>query len=122
MSVLLLQKPQFFSYNCFIPFLRYRYNTSDRVQLIYPDGRGNPEHPPFSHYLVNVFFSEEEICNVGMRVARILPQFIPLNNWILEQFNLDVERGNIDKFMQPFSNLNWSGLFMMSGITLNSLI
>ena len=33
---------------CVLP--RYRYNTSDRVQLIYQDKKGNPEYPPLTHY------------------------------------------------------------------------
>ena len=104
-----------FALFCALP--RYRYNTSDRIQLIYQDTKGNPEHPPFVHYLVNVFFPEEEICNVGIWVARFAPKFIPINNRFLKEFNYDDERGNIDKFMQPFSRLNWNGLFMMSGTT-----
>lgn len=42
---------------CVLP--RYRYNTSDKVQLIYQDEKGNPEYPPITHYLVNVFLPEE---------------------------------------------------------------
>lgn len=53
---------------CVLP--RYRYNTSDRVRLIYQDEKGNPEFPPFAHYLVNVFLPEEEICNLGIWGAR----------------------------------------------------
>ena len=49
---------------CVLP--RYRYNTSDRVQLIYQDQKGNPAYPPLTHYLVNVFLPEEEICNIGI--------------------------------------------------------
>ena len=33
---------------CVLP--RYRYNTSDRVQLIYQDKKGTPEYPPLTHY------------------------------------------------------------------------
>lgn len=67
---------------CVLP--RYRYNTSDRVQLIYQDEEGKPENPPLTHYLVNGFLPEEEICNVGIWGARIVPKVIPLTNWILE--------------------------------------
>ena len=49
---------------CVLP--KYRYNTSDRAQLIYQDKKGNPEYPPLTHYLVNVFLPEEEICNMGI--------------------------------------------------------
>ena len=100
---------------CVLP--RYRYNTSDRVQLIYQDEEGKPEYPPITHCLVNVFLPEEEICNVGIWGARIVPQIIPLYNWILEEFNHDDKKGNISNFYRPFGRLNWSGEFMMSGTT-----
>lgn len=100
---------------CVLP--RYRYNTSDRVQLIYQDKKGNPEYPPLTHYLVNVFFPEEEICNIGIWGARIVPKVIPLANWILDEFNHDDKKGNISNFYRPFNRLNWNGLFMMSGTT-----
>ena len=100
---------------CVLP--RYRYNTSDRVQLIYQDKKGNPEYPPFTHYLLNVFLPEEEICNMGIWGARVVPKVIPLANWILEEFNHDDKKGNIGKFYRPFNRLNWNGLFMMSGTT-----
>ena len=100
---------------CVMP--RYRYNTSDRVQLIYQDDRGNPEYPPITHYLVNVFLPEEEICNFGIWGARLAPKSIPLAGWILEEFKHDDAKGNIDNFYRPFRRLNRSGLFMMSGTT-----
>lgn len=96
---------------------RFRYNTSDRVQLIYQDKKGNPEYPPITHYLVNVFLPEEEVCNFGIWGARIVPKVIPLANWILEEFNYDDKKGNIGNFYRPFNRLNRDGLFMMSGTT-----
>lgn len=53
---------------CVLP--RYRYNTGDRVRLIYQSEKGSPEYPPLAHYLVNVFFPEEELCNLGIWAAR----------------------------------------------------
>lgn len=100
---------------CVLP--RYRYNTSDRVQLIYQDKKGKPVYPPLTHYVVNVFLPEEEICNIGIWGARIVPKVIPLANWILDEFNYDDEKGNISNFYSPFNRLNWNGLFMMSGTT-----
>ena len=64
-----------------------------------------------------MFLPEEEICNIGIWGARIVPKVIPLANWILEEFNYDDKKGNISKFMRPFNRLNWDGLFMMSGTT-----
>lgn len=100
---------------CVLP--RYRYDTGDRVELIYQDKDGNPEHPPLTHYLVNVFLPEEEICNFGIWVARIVPKDIPLAGWILEEFKHDDRKGNTCNFYRPFDRLNWSGHFMMSGTT-----
>ena len=100
---------------CVLP--RYRYNTFDRVQLIYQDEKGKPKHPPLSHYLVNVFLPEEEICNIGICGARITPKAVPIAKWILEEFRYDDKKGNIGNFYHPFRRLNREGLFMMSGTT-----
>ena len=100
---------------CVLP--RYRYNTSDRVQLIYQDQKANPEYPPLSHYLVNVFLPEEEICNFGIWGARITPKAVPIAKWLLEEFRYDDKKGNIGNFYRPFRRLNREGLFMMSGTT-----
>ena len=100
---------------CVMP--RYRYDTHDRVRLIYQDDKGNPQRPPLAHYLVNVFLPEEEICNFGIWGARLAPKSIPLAGWILEEFKHDDAKGNIDNFYRPFRRLNQSGLFMMSGTT-----
>ena len=89
---------------CVLP--RYRYNTSDRAQLIYQDKKGNPEYPPLTHYLVNVFFPEEEVCNIGIWGARIVPKVIPLANWILDEFNHDDKKGNIINSPFQFKRLN----------------
>ena len=100
---------------CVLP--RYRYNANDRVRLIYQDEKGNPEYPPLTHYLFNVFFPEEEICNFGIWGARLIPEGIPVAGWILEEFKYDIEKGNIRNFYRPFKRLNRHGLFMMSGTT-----
>lgn len=100
---------------CVLP--RYRYNTSDRVRLIYQGEKGRPEFPPLTHYLVNVFFPEEEVCNLGMWGARLESRIFPLSNWILEEFVYDDKRGNISNFYRPYRKLNQDGLFMMSGTT-----
>ena len=96
---------------------RYRYNVNDRVRLIYQDKKGNPEYPPLSHYLFNVFVPEEEICNFGIWGARLMPEGIPVAGWILEEFKYDSKKGNISNFYRPFKRLNRNGLFMMSGTT-----
>ncbi len=100
---------------CVLP--RYRYDTNDRVRLIYQDKKGSPKLPPLTHYLVNVFLPEEEICNMGIWMARLVPKGIPLAGWILEEFKHDDRKGNIGNFYRPFRRLNWSGQFMMSGTT-----
>ena len=100
---------------CVLP--RYRYNTNDRVRLIYQDRTGNPKLPPLTHYLINIFLPEEEICNIGIYIARLSPKNIPLAGWILEEFKHDDKKGNIHNFYRPFKQLNRSGIFMMSGTT-----
>ena len=100
---------------CVLP--RYRYNTSDRVQLIYQNEKGKPEYPPLTHYLVNVFLPEEELCNWGIWSMRLIPKVVPLYNWIVEEFTYDIEKGNIANFYHPYEKLNRGGLFMMSGTT-----
>ena len=100
---------------CFLP--RYRYNTSDRVQLIYQDKDCQPECPPLSHYLVNVLLPEEEICNIGIWCARLVPKSTPLSGWILDEFRHDDKLGKVGNFYRPFERLNRSGNFIMSGTT-----
>lgn len=96
---------------------RYRYNTSDRVRLIYQDENYNPVHPPVSHYLFNVFFPEEELCNFAIAGARCVPEEMPIAGWLVEEFKFEDERGNIRNFANCFRRMNWDGEFMMSGIT-----
>ncbi len=100
---------------CVLP--RYRYNTNDRVRLIYQDEKGSPQLPPLTHYLFNVVFPEEELCNLGIWCARIAPKLLPLSDNLLGDFRQDDRVGNIQKFYRPFRSLNRSGLFMMSGTT-----
>lgn len=97
---------------------RYRYNTSDRVQLIYQDENNSPVLPPVHHYLINVLFPEEEICNLGVWGARILPKrLFPFAGWLLDEFKYENKRGNTGKFVKPYRMLNRRGLYPMSGIT-----
>lgn len=100
---------------CVLP--RYRYNTNDRVRLIYQDKEGSPQFPPLTHYLFNVFFPEEELCNLGIWCARIAPQILPLSDNLLDDFRHDDGIDNIQNFYRPFDKLNRSGLFMLSGTT-----
>ena len=100
---------------CVLP--RYRYNTNDRVRLIYQDEKGSPQLPPLTHYLFNVVFPEEELCNLGIWCARIAPKLLPLSDNLLGDFRQDDRIGNIQNFYRPFRRLNRSGLFMMSGTT-----
>ena len=97
---------------------RYRYDNGDRVRLIYQDKDGNPMLPPLSHWLVNVLLPEEELCNLGIWGAAIAPEKTPfVGGWIYKDFIRDLKRGKIFNFYHPYSNLNWSGNFMMSGTT-----
>ena len=100
---------------CTMP--RYRLNTSDRVQLIYQTEDAKPRHAPIHHYMVNVLLPEEEICNFGICGARVLKKTpIKIAGWLLDEFSMEVERGNIRKLTKPYRQLNWSGNFVMSGV------
>ena len=101
----------------FISLPRYRYDTSDRVRLIYQDKEGNPKLPPLTHWAFNTLFPEEEICNAGIIGGAILPEIIPINSWIMKDFRRDLWQGKLLNFYAPYSNLNWSLNFPMSGTT-----
>ena len=101
----------------FITLPRYRYDTNDRVRLIYQDKEGNPKLPPVSHWGFNALLPEEEICNVGIIAGALLPDFVPIGGWILKDFRRDLASGKIWNFYAPFHKLNWSLEFPMSGTT-----
>lgn len=101
---------------CVMP--RYRYNTSDRVQLIYQDENFTPELPPIHHYLINLFLPEEEICNFGVWGARIMPKsMFPFESWLIDEFKYEMRRGNTSNFLKSYRILNRKGLYPMSGTT-----
>lgn len=101
---------------CVMP--RYRYQTNDRVQLIYQNSKGEAILPPLSHYLLNVVLPEEEIMNLCVWGVRFGTTCFPyVGGAILKQFQMDDHNWKIWNFYRPYSRLNWNGLFMMSGIT-----
>ena len=101
---------------CVMP--RYRTNTSDRIQLIYQNKKGDVVLPPISHYLINVLFPEEELMNLGVWGARFGATCFPsVGGSILKQFQSDDRNLKIWNFYRPYSKLNWSGKFMLSGTT-----
>ncbi len=101
----------------FMVIPRFRYNTSDRVRLIYQDKTGNAIHPPISHYIANMIIPEEEAMNVCIYGVRCAGMFPSLANWLVQDFLKDDKKGNIANFYSPFDALNWSGNFPMSGVT-----
>jgi hypothetical protein len=101
----------------FVTLPRYRYDTSDRVRLIYQDKDGNPKLPPLTHWAFNALFPEEEICNAGIIGGAILPEIIPIGGGIMKDFRRDLWQGKLLNFYAPYSNLNWSLNFPMSGTT-----
>ena len=100
----------------FLVMPRYRYTSSDRVQLLYQDRVGNVVHPPISHYLVNALVPEEEAMNVCIYGVRCGGQLSLLSNWLVDDFKREDKRGNISNFYRPIKALNWSGEFPMSGL------
>ncbi len=101
----------------FVSLPRYRYDTNDRVRLIYQDKEGNPKLPPLSHWVFNALFPEEEICNAGIVGGALLPDLVPIGGHILKDFRRDLWQGKIFNFYAPYSKLNWSLNFPMSGTT-----
>ncbi|MBO5698585.1 MAG: hypothetical protein J6R79_01080 [Bacteroidaceae bacterium] len=101
----------------FVTLPRYRYDTNDRVRLIYQDKEGNPKLPPVSHWLFNALLPEEEICNAGILGGALLPDFVPIGGWILKDFRRDLACGKIWNFYVPYNQLNWRLDFPMSGTT-----
>lgn len=101
---------------CTMP--RYRLHTSDRVQLIYQTADAQPRRAPMHHYLLNVLLPEEEVCNLGISSVRILGKLpvIKMGKSILEDFSMEVERGNMRRLTRPYRQLNWGGDFVMSGV------
>ena len=97
---------------------RYRYNSSDRIQLIYQDEEANPVLPPMSHYIANVLLPEEEIVKFGSWAVRLNLVKAPyVGGKITGQFFSDCNDGKMGNFHRPYSKLNTSGNYMMSGIT-----
>ena len=91
----------------FVTLPRYRYDTNDRVRLIYQDKEGNPKLPPLMHWAFNALFPEEEICNAGIIGGAILPEIIPIGGGIMKDFRRDLWQGKLLNFYAPYSNLNW---------------
>ncbi len=107
---------------CFLTLPRYRWDTNDRVRLIYQTQEGKPMLPPVYQYIANVIVPEEFAMNLCVWGCRLLPaetirkyyQGLSVN--LLNQFKRDDRQGKILKFYQPYSNLNWSGNYVMSGV------
>lgn len=83
---------------------RYRINSGDRVRLIYLDNDGNAKHPPLGQYLMNTFFPEEEIINVGIHHAT-LAKYAGIGNSLIQQVNGDIANGKINNFFYAYDNL-----------------
>ena len=101
----------------FLTLPRYRYDTNDRVRLVYQDKEGNPKLPPVSHWLFNALLPEEEICNAGIICGALFPDAVPLGGSLLDDFRRDLKQGKLLNFYAPYNSLNWSGEFLMSGTT-----
>ncbi len=101
----------------YVSLPRYRYDANDRVRLIYQDKEGNPKLPPLTHWAFNALFPEEEICNAGIIGGAVLPEVVPIGGRIMKDFHRDLWQGKLLNFYAPYSNLNWSLNFPMSGTT-----
>lgn len=108
---------------CFLTMPIYRWNTDDRVRLIYQTSSYEPKLPPLYQYVANLLMPEEAAANLCIWGCRLMPanlvhdMYGGLSVNLLNQFKTDDKRGGIGKFSKPYSNLNWSGNYTMSGVT-----
>ncbi len=99
---------------------RIRWNTSDRVRLIYQDGDCKPMNMPLHHWLLSTLFPEPEIMNVGLPVARYGGMLIPesvgesMAGWgLIKEF---IHGQPIREFKSGYRNLESRGQFLASGV------
>ncbi len=99
---------------------RIRWNTHDRVRLIYQDDDYNPKNMPLHHWALNTLIPEPEVLNFGLPVVKYTGKIIPdewshlfrLNRSLLDQF---INGQPIRRFKQGYRNLEGHGQFLASG-------
>lgn len=107
---------------CFLLFCtapRMRYNTSDRVRLIYQDCNYQPLNVPLHHYLCNLILPEQHAALAGCVATKTggyaLAQnkYFHLGNSLLNYF---AKYGSTWHCLRPYHKLEASGNFVCSGI------
>lgn len=80
----------------------YRYNTDDRVRLIYQNDAFQPTTPPLLHYLVNILVPEEEAMNLVIHMLNKVWFKVSMRSRgnIFGQMHDTYKRG-ADVFFQP---------------------
>lgn len=107
---------------CLWTMPRYRWDTNDRVRLIYQTQKGSPMLPPVHHYIANVLVPEEVAMNLCVWGCRLMPAttvryfYKGISANLLNQFKKDDREGKMSLFYKPYDNLNWSGNYVMSGV------
>ncbi len=98
---------------------RIRWNTHDRVRLIYQDDNYNPKNMPLHHWALNTLIPEPEVMNFGLPIVRYGGKILPagwVNNaqggTLINQF---IHGQSIRQFKQGFRNLEGHGQFLASG-------
>lgn len=115
---------------CMLFFLLYltlpNYWQRGRTQLIYLTEQGKARKVPWSVYFVNVIFPEKEVMNFGVKLVGFFPydyvkQFIPLNNYYIEEAHKDFWKGKTWKFYNAYNHISNCGTYAITQ-TLNSCI
>lgn len=95
---------------------RYRWNSSDRVRLIYQDEQYRPINPPLLHYAANALVPEEEVMNAGVHVAGKFGNFldVPVGGSLREQMS-ETYGHDPSGFSWPTRSLRRTGNNPLSG-------
>ncbi len=105
---------------------RIRWDTSDRVRLIYQDESYTARNMPLHHWLLATVIPEAEVMNVGLPIVRYTGKFF-LNEWshffnlppsLVEQF---VNGEGLSKFTYGYRELERHGQFIPSGVVSQTL-
>ncbi len=85
---------------------RYFALPSDRVRHYYVNKEGKTKLPPIHHWLLNAVLPEEELCNFGMKTARIAGPMAGLGKGLMQNYEVEQQRGTLSKMLQPYRRLS----------------
>ncbi len=101
---------------------RIRWNTNDRIRLIYQDDNYQPQNMPLHHWLLNTLIPEPEAVNIAL-------PFVKLSGYLYEQTGYSLphlpchlfagfahDEHSFHDFKEPYRHLEYNGQFLASGI------